>query len=136
MIVLDTNVISEPFRALPDARVVAWMTSQDDLAVSALSVAELLCGVARLPGGRRRDELAESIERILAVHAGAVIPYDGKAARVYAAMYERRRSRGAPLAAEDGMIAASAFVHGAAIATRNVRDFADLGIEVVNPWDS
>jgi predicted nucleic acid-binding protein len=136
LIVLDTNVISEPFRPRPDRRVIAWIAAQPDIAVSAISLSELFCGVARLPAGRRREALATSIESTLAAHVSKVLSYDGRAARVYAGMYERRRTLGRPLAVEDGMIAATAFVHGAALATRNVPDFADLGIEVIDPWST
>jgi predicted nucleic acid-binding protein len=67
-------------------------------------------------------------------HRGEVLPYDGGAARVYAALQEQRRSVGRPLSVEDGMIAAICVRAGATLATRNVRDFASLGLDLVDPW--
>jgi hypothetical protein len=136
VILLDTNVLSEPLRTHPDADVVAWLAKQTDVAISAISVGELLVGVAALPDGNRRRLLAERVEDVLTAHRGRILPYGVEAARVYAGMNERRRRIGMPLSAADGMIAAIAAVQGAGVATRNVRDFAELGVDIVDPWST
>ena len=133
MIVFDTNVLSEPLRPTPDASVVAWMRRQADVAVTTVTVAELLVGARRLPDGIRRVKLIAAIESILT--GSRILPFDEAAAREYARMQDVRRRGGTPLAVEDGMIAAIASCHGASLATRNTSDFVDLGIELINPWD-
>lgn len=135
MIVLDTNVLSEPVRAHPDASVLGWLMSQTEpLALTAVNVGELLTGVELLPDGHRRAALSEAIESLLAVHADNVLPYDERAARRYAELAALRRRKGRPLSVEDGMIAAICLANGAMLATRNVQDFASLGLELVDPW--
>lgn len=135
MIVLDTNVLSEPMRAAPDESVLAWLEQlREPAAITAVTVGELLGGVGRLPAGRRRDALGDAIEGLLEAHRGAILPYDDRAARVYAGLQERRRRAGHPLSVEDGMIAAICLVAGATLATRNTADFSGLGLELVDPW--
>ena len=135
MIVLDTNVLSEPLRPRPDAGVVAWLSDLDDeAAITAISVGELLAGVRALPEGRRRSGLLDAVGTTLATFAAVVLPYDEAAARRFAELAELRRRAGRPLSVEDGMIAAICLEHGAALATRNAADFAGLGLEVVDPW--
>ncbi len=137
MIVLDTNLLSEPLRRDPDPVVLEWLAHPAEaFALSAVSVGELLTGVRLLPIGRRREALGEAIENLLESFAGAVLGYDERAARVYAELVERSRSAGRPIGVEDGMIAAICIANGAALATRNVKDFDGLGIDVLNPWDS
>ena len=135
MIVLDTNVLSEPLKQRPDERVLAWLASLDEEAgVTAISVGELLTGVRALPSGRRRAGLLEAIESTLGAFAGSVLAYDEAAARQYARLQESRRGAGRPLAVEDGMIAAICVARGATLATRNTSDFAGLGLKLVDPW--
>jgi predicted nucleic acid-binding protein len=135
MIVLDTNVLSEPLRARPDPTVLAWLDRITDVvALTSISAGEILTGVRALPAGRRRDALMAAVERTLAIYADQVLPYDERAARTYAAMQESRGSTGRPLSVEDGMIAAICGARGLALATRNTKDFEDLGITLINPW--
>lgn len=135
MIVLDTNVISELARQTPDDRVLAWVNHQDQVAVAATTVAELLYGVARLPDGARKSRLAEGIRAMIDDELGGrVIAFDRAAASHYAEIVAARDRIGRPMAVADGQIAASCRVHDAALATRNVRDFEDAGIAVINPW--
>jgi predicted nucleic acid-binding protein len=139
MIVLDTNVLSEPLRPHPDERVLAWLASLDNLSdeetgITAVSVGELLTGVRALPEGRRREGLLDAIEETLEVFAESVLVYDERAARHFARLQQARREAGRPLAVEDGMIAATCLAHGATLATRNVTDFAGLGLELIDPW--
>ena len=135
MIILDTNVLSEPLHARSEPAVLAWLAAlTDTVALTAISVGEILTGVRLLPAGRRRDGLTDAIEKVLAVHADQVLPYDEPAARSYARLQESRRAAGHPLSVEDGMIAAICLERGAVLATRNVKDFAGLGVELINPW--
>lgn len=136
MIVLDTNVLSEPLRARPSAEVLAWLESQTEtLALTAISVGELLTVVRLLSPGRRRAGLEAAIEVVLAAHADRVLPYDEPAARHYSRIMESRRTSGHPMSVEDGMIAAICLARGAGLATRNLKDFDGLGLEVIDPWD-
>ena len=135
MIVLDTNVLSEPLKARPDERVLAWLGSVDDVVrVTAVTVGELLVGARRLAAGRRRDGLLTIIEATLTRFSGSVLAYDELAARRYGSMQETRRLAGRPLSVEDGMIAAICATHDARLATRNLADFQGLGIELFDPW--
>ena len=106
MIVLDTNVLSEPLRRVPDPGVLAWLADVSDTAITAISVGELLVGVRALPAGRRRTDLERAITDVLDRFHDRVLPYDRAAAERYAGMQERRRKAGRPLSVEDGMIAA------------------------------
>jgi len=135
VIVLDTNVLSEPLKADADAAVLSWIGAQDDIATTAVTVAELLTGARRLSPGRRRDHLLVGIERLLAAFPASVLPYDASAARRYAELQELRRSAGVPLSVEDGMIAATCSSRSLALATRNTKDFVGLGIRLVDPWE-
>ncbi len=136
MIVLDTNVLSEPLRTDAEEAVLRWIAAQDDIATTAVTVAELLTGARRLPPGRGRDELLVGIERVLGAFPASVLPYDEAAARRYAEMQESRRSAGAPLSVEDGMIAAICSSRSLALATRNIKDFEGLGVRLIDPWDA
>jgi predicted nucleic acid-binding protein len=136
VIVLDTNVLSEPLRERPDDGVLAWLSSVDsDVTATAVSIGELLVGARRLPQGRRRDGLLAAIDGIATSFEDQVLPYDLGASRRYAAMQADRRSAGRPLSTEDGMIAAICAENEATLATRNVRDFDGLGVVLINPWD-
>ncbi len=131
MIVLDTNLVSEPLRPHPDPAVMAWLLQPVDVyALAAVSVGELLPGVLMLPEGRKRSNLAAAMESLLLSFDGAVLAYDEEAARAHARVKELRRNAGRPIA----VIAAICIANGAALATRNTKDFAGLGIDVINPW--
>ena len=137
MIVIDTNVISELMRAAPSQTVLAWFDEQDagTLWFTAVGEAELRTGAAFLPEGKRRDLLIAGIDAMIADDfAGRVLPFDSAAAKDYAAIAASRRAAGRPIVQADCQIAAIARTSGAAVATRNVRDFEGCGIEVVNPW--
>jgi toxin FitB len=136
LIVLDTNVLSEPLKTDPEEAVLSWIAAQDDMATTAVAVAELLTGARRLPPGRRRDDLLVGVDRVLGAFPASVLPYDEAAARRYAEMQESRRSVGVPLSVEDGMIAAICASRSLALATRNIRDFEGLGVSLINPWDA
>lgn len=135
MIVLDTNVLSEPLKANPDEQVLAWLDAAgESTVITSVSVGELLLGARRLPRGRRREGLLIAIEHIVVSYADQVLPYDEQAARCYAGLQELRRSAGRPLSVEDGMIAATCLTRGASLATRNISDFNGLDLGLVDPW--
>ena len=134
MIVLDTNVLSETFRADASPLVIEYVATTRDLATTATSVFELLEGVSRLPEGRRRRDILEAIELVLGSFSSRVLPYTGATARLQAGIAATRRTAGRPLDMEDGMIAATCVEHGATLVTRNTRDFEGLGLDLVNPW--
>jgi predicted nucleic acid-binding protein len=139
MIVLDTNVISELMRPTPDARVMAWMAQQPMAGLFTMTVtqAEIFYGLALLPQGRRRDDLVVAAQQMFDVDlAGRVLSFDIDAAMIYAEIAAGRRRIGKPINQIDAQIAAVARSRGAQLATRNVPDFVDCEIVVVNPWGS
>lgn len=138
MIVLDTNVVSELMRTIPDERVNAFVQVRplEDLAITAVSEAEIRYGIARMPSGRRRDELGAAFVAFLDQgFRQRVLSFDSACAIGYSVVRSRRESAGRPVKIPDAMIAGTAFAHSAAVATRNVTDFAACGILVINPWD-
>ena len=137
MIIADTNVLSEPLKTTPDSAVLAWLADNGpDLAITTVTVSELLYGVQRLPVGRRRTGLIAAIDRLLTAAQDRVLAYDEEAARLHASLRVAREAEGRPTSVEDGMMAAIALAYGAHVATRNVRHFEGFGLEVVNPWDA
>ena len=139
MILLDTNVISELLRPSPEPSVEAWLGAQNgpNVSLSAVSEAELRLGVALLLAGGRRDALAGAIDTILVEDfRDRILPFDSAAARAYATIVAERRSTGRPISQFDAQIAAIARTHGAAVATRNVRDFEACGIDLIDPWQA
>ena len=137
MIVLDTNVISEIVRPEPDGRVIAWLEFlTDDVAITAITLAELLAGLRRLPEGRRRSTLTVAIEAALEPYRAtkAILPFDDPAAAPYADVLVARERAGLPIHTADAQIAAICRAHRATCATRNSRDFTATGIDLVDPW--
>ena len=136
-VLLDTNVVSELIRKAPDPAVEAWAAGHglEELFFSAVGEAELRYGAAILPAGRRRETLVSDIERMLSdAFDDRVLPFDSGAARAYADIAAMRRSAGRIVPPADCQIAAIARSRGMAVATRNVRDFEDIEVEVVDPW--
>ena len=139
MILLDTNVVSEPLRPAPDPRVVEWIDAQalETLFLSAVTVAELRAGVALLPAGKRRASLQDSLEmRVLPLFAGRVLPFDLGCTQAYAELLAKARAAGLAIASADGYIAAIAAANGLAVATRDTRPFEAAGTAVINPWQA
>lgn len=139
MIILDTNVISELARIDPEPGVVTWLDSLPaaEVATTAITAAELLYGVARLPDGRRRAALAETIDVLINEDfRGRLEPFDGLAAEQYAAVVVGREKKGRPISTANAQIAAICRVYSATLATRNIGDFTDTGIGLINPWDA
>jgi toxin FitB len=137
MILLDTNVVSEPLRPTPDTRVIEWIDAQplETLFLSAITVAELRAGVALLPAGKRRTGLQQNLEkRVLPLFAGRVLPFDLACTAAYAALMGRARTAGLAIATADGYIAAIAVANGFTVATRDTGPFEAAGAAVINPW--
>ena len=138
MIVLDTNVISELARKVPDPGVLSWLDSLEisDVATTAITAAELRYGVARLPEGQRKRDLTGEIRGILTEDFnGRVLPFDERASVRYADIVADRERMGRPIGVADAQIAAICRDLGAILATRHTADFEETGVEVVNPWD-
>ncbi|WP_350297207.1 type II toxin-antitoxin system VapC family toxin [Limnohabitans sp. Rim8] len=136
---LDTNVISELMRPVPNPAVLAWVDAQSDrdLWLCSVVVSELLYGLARLPPGARRAQLTQAFEAMLAQDfAGRVLTFDLSAAVVNADLVSAREQLGQPLAMADAQIAATCLAHGARLATRNTRHFEGLGLVLLNPWQA
>ena len=138
MIVLDTNVISEFMRAEPNATVLAWIDSQPamDLVICAITVAEILHGIARLPFGKRKQKLeSHAMAMFEEDFVDRILPFDAHAAVEYAALVASCEAKGRAAGMADAQIAAICRAQGALIATRNTKDFKFPGVEVINPWN-
>ena len=139
MILLDTNVVSEPLKLTGDVRVLNWIDAQiiETLYLSTISLAELRFGIAALAPGKRRDTLQTSLEqRILPLFVGRILPFDAAASEAYAELRARARALGRAIAPADGYIAATAAAHGLIVATRDIGPFEAAGLTVINPWNT
>lgn len=136
LIVLDTNVVSELMRATPDPLVETWVRSVDPATIytTAVTLAEVGFGIARLPIGRRRAQLASAAEEVFETFADHVLPFDSTAAAHYANIVVERDRAGAPIAGFDAQIAAICRSRSSTLATRNTADFASLGLHLIDPW--
>jgi predicted nucleic acid-binding protein len=137
MIVLDTNVLSELMRPRPSAAVVRWIEQQlaTEIYTTVITKAEILYGIELTPKGKRRESLLAVAEAMFAEElAGRVLGFDEDAARVFAQIAACRRGLGKPISQADAQIAAIARVHGGALATRNVADFEECGLRLIDPW--
>jgi toxin FitB len=137
VILLDTNVLSELIRAEPEERVREWLDSLDaaTVATTAITAAELRYGAARLPAGRRREQLTEAVRGLIEEDlAGRVEPFDANAATHYASLVSDREQQGRPIGMADAQIAAICRKHAATLATRNISDFQGAGIDLIDPW--
>ena len=139
MIVLDTNVLSEVLRPAPEARVLVWLASwpRSALFTTTVTRGEIFYGVRLLPEGRRRDGLLQAVRGMFDEDfAGQVLAIDSDAADRYAEISPARRVAGRPISQFDAMIAAVARARGATLASRNVRDFVDCGVSLIDPWSA
>jgi len=137
MIVLDTNVLSAVLRPVPESPVMDWLAIQPrvSLFTTAVTRGEILYGIRLLPDGKRRRGLWEAAKAIFDEDfAGQVLSFDNDAADMYVEISASRRSAGKPISQFDAMIVAMARSRGAGLATRNVKDFEDCGIDVIDPW--
>jgi toxin FitB len=139
MILLDTNVISELWKAAPNPHVLAWIDAQaiETLALSAVTVAELRFGLAAMPAGKRREIYRERLEReVLPAFAGRILPFDLEASQHYADFMAQARAAGKAIGVADGFIAATAAARGFSVATRDTAPFEAAGLSVLDPWST
>jgi toxin FitB len=139
MILIDTNVISELWKAKPDATLLEWIDEQaiQTLFLSAITVAELRYGIASMPEGKRRTLFRERLEHdVLPCFAGRVLAFDLDASKAYADLMVRARANGKPISNADGYIAGTAAAHQLMVATRDTGPFEAGGLVVINPWEA
>jgi toxin FitB len=137
MILLDTNVVSEPMRAHPDPRVAAWLDIQatETLYLSTISLAKLLLGIESLPAGKRRRALATTLgDQIASLFGNRILPFNIAAAEAYAQIVTHALRRGRAISVTDGQIAGIATSCNLSVATRDEAPFRMAGIIVINPW--
>jgi toxin FitB len=138
MIILDTNVLSELMRPKPSSRVAAWVAKQPatELFTTSITEAEIFYGIELLTKGKRREGLLAAAEAMFAEDlASRIFPFESDAARVFSKIAAHRQALGRPISHADAQIAAIAQARGAKLATRNVADFEDCGLDVVDPWN-
>ena len=138
MIVLDTNVVSEPMKPNGNPTVQAWLDQQvaETLYLTATSLSELLVGIEILPDGKRKEGLdAALVELVARLFGSRILPFDQQAAMSYAPLVGHARTGGRIISVADGQIAAIAVVHGFTVATRDTEPFVAAGVPVINPWE-
>ncbi len=133
---LDTCVLSELVKITPDPQVLQWFETRksQELCTSAMTLAELRRGVARLPESKRQSSLLLWLQQLEAAFEDRILAFDKNVAQVWAHMTVQAEAQGKSMAAFDSIIAATARAHGCVLVTRNVRDFAHAGLDVRNPW--
>jgi len=137
MILIDTNIISEMMKANPDVNVMNWFDRQEaiQLHISTVTIAEIAYGINALPEGNRRNALEESFHSVLReAFEHRILPFDEVAAHLYGKIMGKRKALGKPLSILDGQIAAIARANNCTVATRNSKDFADCGLDLINPF--
>ena len=137
MIVLDTNVVSELQGRQHTERLLAWLDGYaiETLFLTTITIAEIRFGIALLPGGRRRISLRHALERIEAEFEGRILGFSIAAAHLYGDLSAVRKLKGHSMETRNAMIAATCLAHGAALATRNTKDFEGLDLTLVNPFE-
>jgi toxin FitB len=139
VIILDTNVVSEPLKPKPDDGVMRWLAAQapETLYLSAITTAELYAGVEKMPKGRKQDALRSALnEKVLPLFEHRILSFDHRAAHPFAQVITSANAAGNDIAFPDAAIAAIAVAHGFGLATRNVRDFRGIDLLMINPWET
>lgn len=139
MIVLDTNVLSELMRPKPATTVTQWVAAQSaaSLFTTTITQAEILHGIMLLPEGRRRNSIDAAADAMFEEDFdGRILPFGSHAAHAYAEIAAGRRRLGRPISQFDAQIAAIAYSTGAGVATRNVADFEECDLQVIDPWQT
>ncbi|MFC6707331.1 type II toxin-antitoxin system VapC family toxin [Flexivirga alba] len=134
IVVIDTNVVSEMMRLEPDLAVMEWVGRVGRLHTTAITVAEVEHGIARLPAGRRKERLAAVAAEVFADFGELILPFDAPAGHRYGRIVADRERAGRPITTADAQIAAICASAKATLATRNTRDFDGTGVSLVNPW--
>ena len=132
---LDTNVVSEIFREAPDLQVRSFLAEQEDLWLSVVALHELEFGLNLLPRGRRREDLRTALSSYVEAYADCILPVTRTEAEQAALLRVQAQRGGRVLHLADALIAGTAIVHNLMLATRNVKDFTALDVNVVNPWE-
>jgi predicted nucleic acid-binding protein len=137
MIVLDTNVVSELMKESPDEAVWHWFVAKrpEGLYTTAITAAEIHYGIERLPVGRRRKQVREAAGEVFGDIADEILSFGAEAAMAFPVVVTSRGRAGLPIQSQDAQIAAICLVEEAALATRNTKDFARTGVELLNPWE-
>jgi toxin FitB len=139
MIIVDTNVVAEVMKPSPVPVVVSWLNDQEasTLFLTTITLGEIGFGLRVMPQGKRRRQMEQGFERVITeAFIGRILVFDEAAARLYAEVMGRRREIGRPLSVLDAQIASIARANGCAVSTRNVRDFEECGVEILNPFTS
>lgn len=137
MIVLDTNVVSEPLKLKPDVDVMRWLAVQapESLFITTITMAKMFTGVEMMPNGRKRDALSAALkEQVLPLFSGRVLDFNVASAKAFSKVIVAANAVGNDIDFADAAIAAIAMTHGFHLATRNVRDFRGVQVEILNPW--
>lgn len=137
MILIDTNIVSEMMKSAPDAKVIQWIDQQDTLQlyIATITIAEIAYGLHVLPAGSRRQLLETAFEKaIIGAFQQRIVPFDETAAYLYGKIMARRKQIGRPMSIPDGQIAAIAQAQNFSVATRNVADFKDCDLPIINPF--
>lgn len=137
MIIVDTNVLSELMRPNPSDRVRAWVDDQRPSSVytTAITVAEILYGIERLPDGKRKEGFTAAASDLFTVFRDRVLAFDDRASRNHASIVSQSEKLGVQIDGFDAQIAAICSVHNAVLATRNTKDFEHLSVPLINPWN-
>ncbi len=139
MIILDTNIISEFMTSCPKKSVLEWLNAQDSvtLYLTTISIAEIGFGLRIMPVGKRRQLLNDRFKQFITMaFKSRILTFDEAAAQVYGDIKGYRKEIGRPLSDLDGQIAAIARAKGCVVATRNIKDFEECGVELINPFVS
>jgi predicted nucleic acid-binding protein len=132
---VDANVLSEPTKPVPSARVIDWLCEHDsDLVVSPVVLGELEYGILLLPSGKRRTRLMDWF--LTGAKQFNVVEIDGATANAWARLLADLKRKGRAMPIKDSLIAASARQHGLTVATRNEADYRDAGVKLVNPFEA
>lgn len=138
MIILDSNVVSEIMRPEPEPRVIAWLDRQPrpSIWITTITIFEIRFGLLSMPAGRRRDLYIHGFENFLTRNDQRILSFDVEAAEQASALMASRKTKGLTRESRDTMIAGIVLSHHATLATRNVRDFEDIGAKVLDPWSA
>ncbi len=136
MIFLDTNVISETFRKLPDEAVISWLGRYDaEIALSTVAIAEIAFGIQKIVPDQRAARLEQRLSEWRHRFADRMFGLTEEAALDYGELMGSAKRQGRPMSTADGMIATIARVNGGRLATRNLSDFRETGLDLISPWE-
>ena len=136
MIIVDTNVVSELMKSSPSEPVIEWVRARtgSELFTTSITLAEILYGIALLPDGHRKELLRTTATEVFATFEDQVLPFDSSAATHFADVVGGRDQIGLPIDGFDAQIASICRAHGAALATRNLKDFRHTDVKLIDPW--